>query len=154
MIEVSLINETDFAVPSHQVREVVISIVLDAGFEHGEVSIAIVDDDSIHVLNRKHLQHDYPTDVLSFVFDSEDTLEGEIIVSADTAIRNSQDYKWPAINELLLYVVHGTLHLVGYDDHSPEDCRAMREQEVQYMKRIGIELPRKHLQENKEETSA
>ena len=63
------------------------------------------------------MNHDWPTDVLSFVLDDDDGhLEGEVIISADTAAAAAAEVGWPAAAEQLLYVIHGMLHLVGYRD--------------------------------------
>src|SRR5215211_4469736 len=76
-------------------RQAAEAILADAGVERGSLSIAIVDDPTIHQLNKQYLQHDYPTDVLSFVLEHEaDRLEGEVIVSADTAIRSAAQLNW------------------------------------------------------------
>lgn len=106
------------------------------------ISLAVVDDPTIHELNRRHLDHDYPTDVLSFsLADGPDGLEGEVIVSADTAIANAREYAWPAEHELLLYVVHGVLHLIGFGDKSDEEAVAMRRAEARCLARLGIAPP-------------
>jgi probable rRNA maturation factor len=92
-------------------------------------------------LNRQYLEHDYPTDVLSFVL-AEDaaakSLDGEIIVSADYAAREADRYDWTAGDELLLYVIHGALHLVGHDDATPMGKQAMREAETKYLRQFGL----------------
>lgn len=112
------------------------------GVQRGEVSVAIVDDQEMHELNRQYLDHDYPTDVLSFVLDkTPDWLLGEIIASADTAAACCQDFGWSASEELGLYLIHGALHLAGYDDTSPESRRVMREKELVYLRRFGLEPP-------------
>ncbi|MGL4511555.1 MAG: rRNA maturation RNase YbeY [Lacipirellulaceae bacterium] len=117
-------------------------VLAEHGFARGELSIAVVDDPTIQALNVRHLQHDYPTDVLSFCFDEDaDRLEGEVVVSADTAVRNAAEYGWPAADELLLYVVHGVLHLVGLRDKGDEDSRAMRAAELHFLLRAGVEPP-------------
>lgn len=119
---------------------------------HAEISVAIVDDRTIHELNRRHLQHDYPTDVLSFLLftagppespDAADAsphalLEGELIVSTETAIRQAAEYDWDPQAELLLYLVHGTLHLCGYDDHARSDRRRMRDRERDILQFWGL----------------
>ena len=116
------------------------TVVGDAGYQEGELSIAVVDDAQMHELNRRHLDHDYPTDVLSFVFDAEDgRIEGEIIVSADYAAREAARFQWSTMDELLLYVIHGALHLVGHDDQTPEAKELMREQEIKYLRQFGLE---------------
>jgi probable rRNA maturation factor len=123
-----------------QARQAIAAILQDAGVRRGSISIAIVDDPQIHELNRRYLDHDYPTDVLSFVLEREgDLLEGEVVVSADTALRTAQRLNWPAEHELLLYVVHGTLHLAGYDDLDPASKVQMRQQERLVLARAGIE---------------
>ena len=118
-------------VDKKRLREAVRNVLSDAGYEQGEISVAIVDDPTIHELNRKYLNHDYPTDVLSFLLSDEgdESIEGEVIVSADTAASMAEQYSWSADDELLLYVIHGTLHIAGYDDLEPELQQAMREQE-------------------------
>lgn len=94
------------------------------------VSIAIVDDPTIHELNRVHLDHDWPTDVISFVFENEaGKVNGEIIASADTASKLAAAAGWDPADELLLYIVHGLLHLAGMDDIEEEARKQMRCQE-------------------------
>jgi probable rRNA maturation factor len=110
------------------------AILRDAGIEQAQLSIAIVDDATIHALNRQFLAHDYPTDVLSFALEQgPGSLEGEVVASAETAVRSAADFGWEPQDELLLYVIHGALHLVGHDDATDEDRRAMRAAEGRYL---------------------
>jgi probable rRNA maturation factor len=103
-----------------------------------DISLAIIDDARIRELNARYLNHDYATDVLSFLLDSgPGYVEGEIIVSAEMAVARSAEFGWSAADELLLYVVHGTLHLVGYDDHELDDRAKMRAREERYAKDEG-----------------
>ena len=122
--------------------EAVRRIVHEAGYRRGSISLVVVDDPLMHTLNRRHLEHDYPTDVLSFLLDSDgDQIEGEVVVSADTAAREAEDYGWQTQDEVLLYFVHGTLHLIGMDDHEDEDRRAMREAEARHLAHYGLVPP-------------
>jgi probable rRNA maturation factor len=115
------------------------AILRDAGIRHAVLSIAIVDDATIHQLNRSYLRHDYPTDVLSFLLErEEDCLEGEVVVSVDTAARSAVEYGWSTDDELLLYVIHGTLHLVGHDDVTSRKRSAMREAERRYLELFDL----------------
>jgi probable rRNA maturation factor len=102
------------------------------------VSISVVDDPTIHRLNREHLQHDWPTDVISFSFDPGPDASGEVIASWDTASRLSSAARWHAADELVLYVVHGMLHVVGLDDIEPDDMAQMRQVEHQYLLDAGV----------------
>src|SRR6056297_1160933 len=105
----------------------------------GEIGLAVVDDPAIHRVNRQHLQHDYPTDVISFPYQLTPPLvEGELIVSWQTAAREAERVGWPAAHELLLYLVHGTLHLVGMDDQDAPGRAAMREAEAAVLQGLGI----------------
>ncbi len=141
MIEVHLSDEqTSLAIDPERIQSVVERILQDAGIRQAEISLAIVDDPTIHRLNREFLAHDYPTDVLSFVLEREgDRLEGEVIASADTAIASAGRFGWQPADELLLYVIHGTLHLVGYDDLAPEPLAEMRQAERGYLSQFGLQ---------------
>ena len=115
------------------------SVFRDAGITEAKLSVAVVDDPAIHQLNNQFLQHDYPTDVLSFLLEREgERLEGEIVVSADTAIRTAANMGWTADDELLLYVIHGALHLVGHDDATPSERAAMQMLEAHYLAEFGL----------------
>jgi probable rRNA maturation factor len=142
-IQVEINNEqSTLAVDEPRFTRAVTAILAGEGIAAGTVSLAVVDDPTIHDLNRRFLAHDYPTDVLSFVLESEaGYLEGEVIVSADTAAASAARFGWHAADELLLYVIHGTLHLVGYDDLEPELLTKMRERERHYLGLFGL-LPR------------
>ena len=104
------------------------------------LSIVVVSDEEMHSLNREFLDHDYPTDVLSFDMDGDDPL-GEVIVSADTALRESEERGIAPTWELLLYVVHGVLHLTGLRDKSPEQADAMRAGERNVFDALGLDVP-------------
>lgn len=114
-------------------------ILDDFGFDQSEISIALVDDPTIRDLNKQYLNHDYETDVISFVLEESDTaLTGQLLVSTDTAEKMGQQIGVPMQHELLLYVIHGMLHLVGFDDTDPESAEKMRAAEADYLGRFGI----------------
>lgn len=139
MLRIEICNEHAFPLDEARLKKAARSVLKDAGFEKGEISIAVVDDAEMHALNRKYLDHDYPTDVLSFVLEVEDgRLDGEIIVSSDYAAREAKTYGWTADDEILLYVIHGSLHLVGHDDLDAASKEKMREQERHYLDLFGL----------------
>ena len=128
-----------YQAPSLALREAVRLALAESPVQSALVSIAVVDDESIHQLNRRHLQHDYPTDVLSFALESSPGyVEGEIVVSADTAQRHAVEAGWSTDDELVLYVIHGLLHLLGHDDKQPADAMRMRTAEAALLARLGI----------------
>jgi len=140
MIEIELSDhQSDHRFDQDRLADAARRVAASEGITRATVSIAVVDDATIHDLNRRYLQHDYPTDVLSFVFErSDDAASGEVIVSADTAARQARRYGWPLEDELLLYVVHGMLHLVGYDDQASDARQQMRARERYYLAQFGV----------------
>ena len=114
-------------------------IAKDYEWEHAEISVALVSDPEIHDVNKAHLQHDYPTDVISFdLTEQEDRLEGEIIASVETADRDAPEHGWGGDDELLLYIVHGMLHIVGLRDKSTAEIQEMRAAERHYLSLFGL----------------
>ena len=103
-----------------------------------QLSVAVVDDAAMQTVNRESLGHDYPTDVLCFPMEQAPVLVGELLLSADTARREAAARGHPAYHELLLYAVHGVLHLLGYDDHDPGARRRMRRAERTALAALGI----------------
>lgn len=116
-------------------------ILSDHDILQSEISVAIVDDPTIRKLNKQYLDHDYETDVISFVLEFDDELQslnGQLIVSTDTAAVMASQYGGTMQDELLLYVVHGTLHLVGYNDKCEADAAQMRAAEKKYLTTVGV----------------
>jgi probable rRNA maturation factor len=87
------------------------------------LSVAFVTNAAIRKINRRFLNHDYATDVISFPLHSD--LLGELVISAEYAKAEAAKRKIPVEEELLRYVAHGILHLLGYDDQRPADRRRM-----------------------------
>lgn len=105
--------------------------VFYSGRRSGFIEVSVVTDDTIHRINREHLNHDWPTDVISFPYEDDDGhVEGELIVSWDTACRVAEELGLTAFEELELYVIHGTLHLCGFDDQTDSDRAVMRSAEA------------------------
>jgi probable rRNA maturation factor len=104
-----------------------------------EIAFAVIDDERMHALNRQFLAHDHPTDVLAFPLAEEPCLMGDVLISADTARREAARRGHPAYHELLLYAVHGVLHLIGHDDHDTARRRRMRRAEREAL--AALEIP-------------
>lgn len=135
-------QQCEHAVNEQQLVDAVRLVLQESDFDSAAISLAIVDDPTIHDLNRRFLNHDYATDVLSFpLIERDGHLEGEVILSADTAAAEAAEIGWPAAAEQLLYVIHGMLHLVGYRDKTPEDVQAMRAAEEKHLREFGIDFP-------------
>lgn len=143
-ITVEISNQQDGMVIDHdQIEQAVTEVLLGESIATAEINVAIVDNAQIHETNRQFLNHDYPTDVITFPWDEPDSFGGDIMVSAEMATEVSSEYNWSPMDELRLYVIHGVLHLAGYDDHSDDDRAAMRQRETKYLSAVGIDVSRR-----------
>ena len=140
-VEVMVDDSVDSPAKAEHVKRAVRAAATYRGFRRGEIGVRISNDTTIRDLNRKHLGHDYATDVISFGYSIDgDVVTGELVVSAETASRLTERKTpgWSAEAELILYIVHGTLHVTGMDDHEPNDRKAMRHSETAIMSALGF----------------
>ncbi len=128
------------AIDRGRMREVVRVVLEGEGVADAEISLAFVDNSTIHRLNQLYLQHDEPTDVLSFPLSVPNAkrLSGELVIGAEVALAQATARGHDVQAELALYVIHGLLHLCGRDDHDDADASAMRERERHYLKLLGL----------------
>jgi probable rRNA maturation factor len=132
-------RQAALSLDAERMRTTVEAVLDHSGISDAVISIVLVDDPTIHELNRRHLAHDYPTDVLSFVLsDPSAPLEAEIVISTETALREAFRFGWDAQSEVRLYIVHGVLHACGHDDHSPRQRAAMRRAERAVLQKFGL----------------
>ena len=141
MMQIEIANQQSLlAIDESQLQQAARQILESQRFRAAEISIAVVDNTTIHELNQRYLQHDEPTDVLSFVLEQDQAyLAGEVIVSAEMAVQRAPEFGWPAQHELLLYVIHGVLHLVGFDDQTDEARAEMQQAERTCLKTFGLQ---------------
>ena len=99
----------------------------------GNINIIFCSDNYILDVNVKYLGHDYFTDIITFDYCEKDILSGDLFISIDTVRDNAEFYKTEFNDELNRVIVHGLLHLIGYDDHTPEEQKIMREKENYYL---------------------
>lgn len=105
-------------------------IVAHAELKVGELSVVFCSDPYILAVNRQYLGHDYYTDIITFDYCEGSVLSGDLIISVDTVRANAEEYGAASFEEELhRVIIHGVLHLIGFDDHTPEDQAEMRRQE-------------------------
>lgn len=140
MIKVSIASPQEAVPIDRQKLREAARIVLDGeGVAKAEISLAFVDNATIHKLNQRYLGHDEPTDVLSFPLgETAKGLHGELVIGAEVAQEQATSRGHDVQAELTLYVIHGLLHLCGFDDHSPADARAIHDRERHYLKLLGL----------------
>src|SRR5574341_600371 len=108
----------------------IIKDILKVEKKDAELNIVFIDNKTIKQINKTFLGHNYATDVLSFTYNEssfKNSIKGEIIVSVETASKLSQRHGYGIEGEIVLYVVHGLLHLLGYDDKRKKDAKKMHQ---------------------------
>jgi probable rRNA maturation factor len=140
MGRVSIHNQQE-AVPIDfkRMREVARAVLDGEGQAEAELSLAFVDNPTIHTLNKRYLDHDEPTDVLSFPLSDAKAkrLSGELVIGAEVALAQATQRGHDVQAELALYVIHGLLHLCGHDDSDDEARAEMRGRERHYLQQLG-----------------
>jgi probable rRNA maturation factor len=138
MLHLTITNcQRTLPVERRRIRSTLCAILKDHGIRQAEISVAVVDDPAIARLHAEFLQDGTPTDVLSFLLASGDGLvEGEVVVSADTAVAAAPRFRLSPADELLLYIIHGTLHLLGYDDTVPQKRAVMLRTQRRYLRKF------------------
>ena len=99
----------------------------------GDINIIFCSDNYILDVNMKYLQHDYFTDIITFDYCEKDILSGDLFISIDSVRENALFYGTEFSDELNRVMVHGLLHLIGYDDHTEEEIATMRSKENYYL---------------------
>jgi len=126
-------------VNNQKIKYLVLKIISDEGLiPAGEVNISFITDFMIKKLNSRFHRRTFSTDVLAFDLSlgNKDELTADIYISVDTAVKNSRIFRTEPRTELYLYVIHGMLHIAGYDDHSLRDTKIMRSKEEFYLTQI------------------
>ncbi len=110
------------------------SVISNENFVTGEIYFIFCDDSYLHQINKKYLGHDTLTDIITFSnSDNKQIISGEIYISVDRVEENRKIQNVSFLNELSRVMVHGILHLTGYDDQTTEQKKVMRKKEDYYL---------------------
>ncbi|XWN35421.1 MAG: rRNA maturation RNase YbeY [Roseivirga sp.] len=114
------------------------AVIQQEGYQLAHLNFIFCSDRYLHEKNVQYLQHDTLTDVLTFDYaDAAKTIEGDIYISLERVQANAQVEQHPWVQELRTVMVHGVLHLLGYDDRTPADRALMRQKEAFYLGCFG-----------------
>lgn len=102
-------------------------------YKKGEINFIFCSDPYLKSINKKFLQHNYFTDIITFDYTTGGVVSGDIYISVDRVKDNAKTYSTSFNNELARVIFHGVLHLCGYKDKSPKDAKTMREKEDYYL---------------------
>ena len=121
--------------------------------QDAELNIVFTDNKRIKEINKTFLGHDYATDVITFAYDepslnkvflNESTITGEIIISVEMAKKLAQKHDCAVEGEIALYLVHGLLHLFGYNDKQRKEAKKMHQREGELLSDLGFLVPVPH----------
>lgn len=140
MIRTKIANPYEYPLDFQALKAAAQAVLTGEGVAAAAVTFAFVDDPHIHRLNKQFLDHDEPTDVLTFPYSEPGAkkLEGEVVIGYGVAEANAAERGHAATLELTLYVIHGCLHLCGYDDTTDAASAQMRKKEQQYLEQLGL----------------
>lgn len=132
--------ETDFSLENEELYSEWISTVIESEDKtEGEINYIFCDDEYLHQINVKYLNHDELTDIISFDYTMGNLISGDIFISIERVKENASDYGVTFENELLRVMSHGILHYCGYKDKSEEDSKVMRSKEEEKIKLFHVE---------------
>lgn len=117
----------------NKTKEIIRRILADFSFTPGSINIILTTDNYLLGLNRKFLQHDYYTDVVTFPVYESEVVSGDIFISIDRIRENAETFGVSPDNELLRVIIHGALHLCGMEDTTPALKKSMAKQEDRYL---------------------
>ena len=123
-------NTTTYKIHKGEIHNLVHKLKSDLDFNIESVAINFITEKEIIPINISYLGHNYSTDIITFNYSGENyTLDGEIFISLDDASYYSNKYSVDLCNEVLRLVIHGFLHLLGYDDQTAKDKKIMKQKE-------------------------
>lgn len=119
------------------VRDWIVGVAAGCGYGVGELYYYFCSDEALLDINQRRLGHDFYTDIVTFpLTDSGDVISSEFCISLDRIAENSLNFGRSFESELLRVIIHGVLHLIGYDDHTDEERSLMREKEEECLRQF------------------
>ncbi|MDO4736031.1 MAG: rRNA maturation RNase YbeY [Bacteroidia bacterium] len=122
------------------VKKWIKGVVEASGKRVGDINIIFCDDESLLEINKQFLNHNYYTDIITFDYCEGVTISGELYISVDTVEANAKEYEVSFRDEMHRVIIHGILHLIGFDDHSEQQTAQMREQEDLALDQLSLVL--------------
>ncbi len=129
--------EKDFVLNKRKVHKILSMLCQELNIGFAGMEVNFVSSETILELNKKHLGHNYCTDIITFDYSSErDNLDGEIFISLPEAKKNSKLFRVSVDNELLRLLTHGILHIIGYDDKNSNRKKIMKQEEDRLVRKF------------------
>lgn len=130
-------NHAKAKVKKKDVHVIVKEVCSELSLRVSSLEINFMNSEQIHEINVQYLNHDFSTDIITFNYSEEKTiLDGELFISLEDARENAKKFKVFFENEVVRLIIHGILHMIGYDDTKPELKRRMKRKENELVKKI------------------
>lgn len=138
-MSINYCNE-DISSPKIQKRKItnwIKETIASEGKSTGDISFIFCSDNYLLGVNKQYLNHDYFTDIITFDYVENQVISGDIFISCDRVQENALEYKTGFYNELTRIIIHGILHLLGYEDKSENDKLLMTKKEDFYLENLS-----------------
>ena len=112
------------------------SLIGSENFDSGEITIVFCTDDYLLEMNKRYLNHNFYTDIITFDYSENGVISGDLFISIDRVNDNAGSFSVSVDNELKRVIYHGVLHLCGYKDKTEKDKKEMREKENYYLEKF------------------
>jgi len=119
------------------IKNLIIEVIRNESKIPDGLNFIFTRDKDLMEINKEFLKSDYLTDVIAFDYNAKNKIRGEIYINVDAVKRNSVKYKVNLEDEIIRVMIHGVLHLTGYDDKTSEEKRRMRKLENQWLKKFN-----------------
>ncbi|MDR6299798.1 rRNA maturation RNase YbeY [Mesonia maritima] len=137
---INFFSEINFKLPNSKDYEIWLQSVLESEKKRiGELNYIFCDDEYLHEINLKYLNHDTYTDIISFDYSEVDKISGDIFISIERVKENAEKFQVNFNTELQRVIVHGVLHFIGYKDHTNEEKKKMRTKEEEKIEMFHVE---------------
>jgi len=137
-LKVSLLNKEILLekITLKKIQKVIKALLENEKKKLGEIQVILLRDDEILEINKNFLRHNYFTDIIAFSYNRKDRIYGDIFISIDSVRINSLRFKTSFYSEIYRVIIHGVLHLAGYEDKSTNEKRNMRRKENFYLEKF------------------
>jgi rRNA maturation RNase YbeY len=136
MIFIDYFSDEISGLPIDSITETLPVLVSLESFELGDITLIFCTDEELLAINKEHLAHDYYTDIITFNYNNDSILSGDLFISVDRITDNAQQLGVSMEEELHRVCYHGVLHLVGYNDKTDDEIAVMRAKENFYLNKL------------------
>jgi rRNA maturation RNase YbeY len=136
MIFIEYFSDEISGLPIDSITETLPVLVSLESFELGDITLIFCTDEELLAINKEHLAHDYYTDIITFNYNNDSILSGDLFISVDRITDNAQQLGVSMEEELHRVCYHGVLHLVGYNDKTDDEIALMRAKENFYLNKL------------------